>query len=209
MDGTGVQTAMKGLEKVHNLGMCWVSGMFKATLIGALEYFRDHPPVRIESNISIFKAALRVNKLSESHPIKILTRFARISAYDSVRIYEKPMKIEEFTAFNLVPHISARTDEQFTFTHEEQIKGARVVDLFEERIIKLLHDPNVRPLNTTVVEFQEMDDWRSRPDAVIITTDELSTHATSVISIWKDNVLIHEESARVQAFPHLKLRYKR
>ncbi|KAF8628936.1 hypothetical protein AX15_003639 [Amanita polypyramis BW_CC] len=184
--------------------MRWISGAFPTTLITALEVITGIPPLTSLLNIQIFKYAIRVNKLSSSHPIRRLARI-RISAFDKFRIRIKPSAYEKHTTFNICKDVTYLTDEQFTYSHPEQIRGRRILDLFHNNIKFVNYDHPKRDSDLFTQWFKDFQLWlntiRNERDHLLIATDRSFKKGSAVTAgaFLINQELAHEFAHEVSA----------
>ncbi|KAF8622377.1 hypothetical protein AX15_007065 [Amanita polypyramis BW_CC] len=202
----GIKQKANKLNKVKNARMRWIMGAFSTMPITALEVLTNTPPISAQLNIIAFKYALRVNKLSAIHPIRRLARTFQFETIHTQRIKSTP-------------------NERFTYNHDEQIFGTRILDLFKYNIKFINFDHPRKGTNLFNQWFRSYNTWlntiHNEQDHLIIATDGSfqSSVGSAAFACWANNSFINSKALQVNAhssydteiqaiqlaFSHLKL----
>ncbi|KAF8622194.1 hypothetical protein AX15_007303 [Amanita polypyramis BW_CC] len=191
-NGKGIKQKANKLNKVKNTGMHWISGAFSTTPISALELITYTPLILAQLNITAFKYALRINKLSPIHPCRCLARTFLFQNLHSQRIRIKPGPYEKFSVFNMCRDPNLVTDERFVYNHKEQIFGKRILDLFDSNIKFVNFD---HPKKGTDLFVQ----WFEKLQSMVEHYSFKETIGTAAYALWANQVLIHSAASQVSA----------
>ncbi|KAF8626738.1 hypothetical protein AX15_004715 [Amanita polypyramis BW_CC] len=160
----GVKNKTRKLDKVKNTAMSWISGVFSTTPISALEVITAIPLINVQLNIMTTKYALRINKLSPCHPCRRLARTIQFQSLRHFRINITPSAYEKHSTFNLCRDPQFFTDEKFVYDHDKQIKGLRIMDLYNSRITfrHFDHPKKESDLSSMVRRFFDMAQYNPK-----------------------------------------------
>ncbi|KAF8622533.1 hypothetical protein AX15_006942 [Amanita polypyramis BW_CC] len=201
-NGKGVKDKTSKLDKVKNTAMRWISGVFSTMPITALELITNTAPTLTQLNITIVKYLLRINKLSDIHPCRRLACTIQFQTLNHFRINIIPSAYENKSTFNLCRNSSLITDECFTYIHTEQIKGHRIMDLYND--FKHYDHPK-KGSDLFSQWFIDFNTWlntiRNDKDHILISTDgSYIDHAgTAAYTIWCDQNRIIDFTKRIPA----------
>ncbi|KAF8624442.1 hypothetical protein AX15_005873 [Amanita polypyramis BW_CC] len=199
----GMKQKMNKLNKVKNMGMRWISGVFSTTPISALELITYTPPIIAQMNIITFKYVLQINKLSAIHPVHRLACTFQFQSIQSQRIRIKPSAYEKHSIFNMCHDPSLITDEQFVYNHNKQIFGKRILDLYKSNI-KFINFDHLK--KGTDLFNQWMNNYRTwlntihnDKDHLIISTDGSYRNKVGTASymLWANHILIHSMASQI------------
>ncbi|KAF8622490.1 hypothetical protein AX15_006973 [Amanita polypyramis BW_CC] len=201
----GIKQKANKLNKVKNAGMQWITGAFSTTPITALEVITNTPPILTQLNIIAFKYALRVNKLSAIHPIKHLAHTFQFETICTQHIKSKPSPFEKHSIFNMCHDPSLIMDEWFTYNHDEQIFGTRILDLFKSNIKFINFNHPKKGTDVFMQWFKNYKTWLNticnECNHLLIATDGSFQHSlgTASFACWVNNSFINSEALQVNA----------
>jgi hypothetical protein len=131
--GRGIIKHIKYMSHVQNYAVCWITGGFKTSPTGSLDIILGIPPLKVTCNLRISQLMARIASLPDGHMLKeawqVDQPHRRIAG---LHFRRRPKKLPSDN-----PLQRLRTDaikEQFFEYHEANRPGARVLDVFPDRI---------------------------------------------------------------------------
>ncbi|KAF8622376.1 hypothetical protein AX15_007066 [Amanita polypyramis BW_CC] len=204
-DGRGIKQKANKLNKVKNMGMRWISGAFSTTPITALKLITYTPPILAQLNITAFKYALCINKLSAIHPVRHLARTFQFQTINLQRIHIKPGPYEKHSIFNMCRNPSMVIDEHFIYNHKEQIFKTQILNLYKSNIKFLNFNHPKKNSDIFVQWFKDYTMWlntiQNDKDHLIISTDGSYRDGigTAAFAMWMNHILINSLAIQVSA----------
>ena len=129
-NGAGVLKNFRKMARVQNYAVCWITGGFRGTPIGAMELLSGVPPLRLRCNLMLAGYVARIHTLPGNHLLK------RAWGQDTL-----PTRLPHFRPRRRPRHLPSDNPlerlrrgkvihEQFNEFNPANRPGCRVVDLF-------------------------------------------------------------------------------
>ena len=171
IDGKGVLRKTILMKKCQSMAVRWITGGFRTTPIGAMEILSGIPPLIVNMNMLLKRSGIRYRTLHEEHLVKrtIETPFF----YTAKKFKRESLQGPPRNPLTNIRQIYQQVDETFAPFHDTNIRGARLMDKFANRI-KFEHF-NHPAIKSDMFEswFQgfkaTIDDWLK--NGVVVFTD--------------------------------------
>ncbi|THG92542.1 hypothetical protein EW026_g8391 [Hermanssonia centrifuga] len=138
-----VKRHMAELAKVQAKAARWITGGFRTTPIGALNALAGLPPIKERCRHLMNKAALRVRKLPDSHPIRaVLPDYWTVNQVSEALPFQSvSFRKPDNTPIRHIDRVGRSSNEDFARLHPENRPGDRLLEEFPNRIKFCLSHP--------------------------------------------------------------------
>ena len=186
-NSAGVLKNFWKMARVQNYAVCWITGGFRGTPIGAMELLSGVPPLRLRCNLMLAGYVARIHTLPDTHLLK------RAWGQDTL-----PSRLRHFWPHRRPRHLPSdnplarlRRDgvinEQFDEFNPANRPGCRVADLFPTRFDYLhLNAPKkgsdgfkdwITAFKEWIQQMETAGQWMIYTDSSFWKNDKRGTHA--------------------------------
>ena len=196
--GLGVKNKVKKLERVQNFAVCWITGGFRTTPIGAMELLSGIPLVIVWCNLMLARYTARISSLPENHLLKVVYHYNPLPSQH--RHLPRKQRRRNLPDDNPVTRLkTGRIHEHFDPYHEEAQPGLHILDLYLEHVSYWHMDAPKKSDDGFRAWLEDYKQWLAgemESREVVIFTDGAfwaqSRRGAAAIVVWKNGAWLEE-----------------